>query len=88
VDPSELKNRRKHMRRWAVLLGCSIGMAVSISSMLTFPFGLYMKAVAADFGWSRPQFSVTLSFVAICNMVMLPPAGFAVDCQNAAGMVR
>ena len=67
------------MQRWMVLLGCSIGMAVSISATLAFPFGLYMPSVTAEFGWSRTQFAATLSFISLGNVVMLPVAGLAVD---------
>ncbi len=67
------------MRRWVVLLGCFIGMAVTMSAMFTFPLGLYMKAITTEFGWSRTQFSATLSFVAVSNIIMLPLSGWAVD---------
>ncbi len=67
------------MRRWLALLGCFIGMAVSMSSMFIFPFGLYMTAVSSEFGWSRTQFSAILSFIALCNVFTLPLAGWAVD---------
>ncbi len=67
------------MRRWAVLLGCFIGLGVSVPAMLMFPFGLYMEAMTAEFGWSRTAFAATLSAVAVCNMIALPLAGYAVD---------
>ena len=67
------------MRRWAVLLGCFIGMAVSVSATLAFPFGLYLQAMTREFGWSRTQFSATLSFLSFGNIIMLPVAGYAVD---------
>jgi MFS family permease len=67
------------MRRWLVLLGCFIGMAISISATLMFPFGLYLEAITREFGWSRTQFAATLSFISFGNIVMLPIAGYAVD---------
>jgi len=67
------------MRRWLVLLGCFVGMAVSISATLAFPFGLYLEAMTGEFGWSRTQFAATLSFISLGNIVMLPVAGYAVD---------
>ena len=67
------------MRRWGVLLGCFIGMAVSISATLAFPFGLYLHAMTAEFGWSRTQFAATLSFISLGNIIMLPVAGYMVD---------
>lgn len=67
------------MRSWLVLLGCFIGMAVSISATLAFPFGLYLQAITHEFGWSRTQYAATLSFISLGNIIMLPLAGFAVD---------
>ena len=67
------------MKRWVSLLGCFIGMAVSMSSILIFPFGLYMTSITADFGWSRTQFSGVLSSIAVCNVIALPLSGWAVD---------
>ena len=67
------------MRPWVTLLGCAVGMAVSMSSMLVFPFGLYMTAVTAEFGWSRTKYTTILSFIAICNIIVLPLSGWAVD---------
>ena len=67
------------MRRWTVLLGCFLGLAVSTSAILMFPLGLYMKPVTTEFGWSRTQFSSVLSVVALGNIVALPLAGYAID---------
>jgi len=67
------------MQRWIVLFGCFVGMGISISATLAFPFGLYLDAVTSEFGWSRTQFSATLSFISLGNLVMLPFAGYAVD---------
>ena len=67
------------MRRWVVLVGCFFGLAVSMSAILMFPLGLYMKAVTTEFGWSRTQFSSVLSVLALGNIVALPLAGFAID---------
>ncbi len=67
------------MRRWVVLLGCFVGMGISISATLAFPFGLYLHAMTTEFGWSRTQFSATLSFISLGNIIMLPVAGYVVD---------
>lgn len=67
------------MQRWLILLGCFVGMGVSISATLAFPFGLYLEAMTREFGWSRTQFAATLSFISLGNIVMLPIAGWAVS---------
>ena len=67
------------MKRWLALCGCFIGMAVSVSSTLLFPFGLFMAPLTTEFGWTRTEFSSVLAVVALCNVVVFPIAGWAVD---------
>lgn len=67
------------MKRFVVLLGCFIGLAVSVSAILMIPLGLYLKPITAEFGWSRTQFSTAVALAGLCNAIMLPIAGFFVD---------
>lgn len=67
------------MKRFAVLLGCFIGLAVSVSAILMIPLGLYLKPITSEFGWSRTQFSTAVGLAGVCNALMLPVAGFLVD---------
>lgn len=67
------------MRQWFVLLGCFIGMSVAIPAILMLPMGLYMKAMTAEFGWSRTEFSFIVSIVSLFNALILPLAGYLVD---------
>lgn len=75
------------MRRWSVLLGCFIGMGVAIPIVLMLPFGLYMKSVTMEFGWSRTQFSAIISIASVFNAVALPVAGYLVDRFGARRLV-
>jgi len=67
------------MRRWLVLLGCFIGMGVAPPATFLLPFGLFLKSVTAEFGWSRTEFTVILSVAALSNAVAMPVAGYLVD---------
>ena len=67
------------MRRWLVLLGCFIGMALSTPAILMQPLGLFLKSMTAEFGWSRTACSGVVAMASLANMIILPIAGFLVD---------
>ena len=67
------------MKRWFVLLGCLIGMAVATPALFLQPMGLYVKPITAEFGWSRTAFSVIISVAALANGLSMPFAGYLVD---------
>lgn len=70
---------RNDVRRWLVLLGCFIGMALSTPATLMQPLGLFLKPMTAEFGWSRTTFSSVLAMASLANIVILPIAGYLVD---------
>ena len=67
------------MKRWSVLVGCFLGMSIAPPALLLIPLGLFMKAVTAEFGWSRTDFAIIISVASICNALVMPLAGFLVD---------
>lgn len=67
------------MKRWSVLVGCFFGMSIAPPAILLIPLGLFMKAVAGEFGWSRTEFSIIIATAAVCNALMMPIAGMLVD---------
>ena len=67
------------MRRWLVLLGCFIGMALSTPAILMQPLGLFLKSMTAEFGWSRTTFSGVVAMASLANIIILPIAGYLVD---------
>ena len=67
------------MRRWLVLLGCFIGMALSTPAILMQPLGLFLKSMTAEFGWSRTTFSSVVAMASLANIIILPIAGYLVD---------
>jgi nitrate/nitrite transporter NarK len=67
------------LRRWLVLLGCFIGMALSTPAILMQPLGLFLKSMTAEFGWSRTTFSSVVAMASLSNIIILPIAGYLVD---------
>lgn len=67
------------MRRWFVLLGCFMGMGVSISAILLLPMGLFLKSLTAEFGWSRTEFSAVISAALFFTAIIMPIAGYLID---------
>ncbi|WP_293883236.1 MFS transporter [Sphingomonas sp.] len=67
------------MRRWLVLSGCFVGMALSTPAILMQPLGLFLKSMTAEFGWSRTTFSSVVALAALANIIILPIAGYLVD---------
>ena len=77
--PARLRGSGSGARRWLVLMGCFIGMAVAMPAILLIPMGLFLKPVTAEFGWSRMQFSSIVSAASLFNAVSMPAAGWLVD---------
>jgi len=67
------------MKRWFVLLGCFVGMSVSIPAILLLPMGLFLKSLTTEFGWSRTEFSAIVSIALLFNAIVMPVAGYLVD---------
>lgn len=66
-------------RSWRVVLGAFIGIGGGFASLYFYTAGLFIKPLAAEFGWTRGEASLgALSFM-IGNTLALPIAGRLVD---------
>jgi MFS family permease len=75
------------MKRWSVLLGCAIGLAVSVGPFFWLALGLYLKPMTTEFGWTRSEFALSFSLASIVNALMLPVAGYLVDRFGASKII-
>lgn len=66
-------------RPWLIVLGCMIGLSVAFGPAFIATFGLYVKPLSAEFGWSRTEVSAIYSIVAIIGAMGTPVLGFALD---------
>lgn len=67
------------MQRWSVLLGCFIGMAVSLGPIFFQSLGLYLRPMTEEFGWSRTEFAAVFSIAGFASIFGLSIAGYLVD---------
>src|SRR5665213_3667021 len=65
--------------RWWVVLACAIGLMVGTGSILILSFGVFLKPVTEEMGWSRGAFSATLLVTGACSVVFTPIFGHLLD---------
>jgi predicted MFS family arabinose efflux permease len=64
---------------WRVALAASGCVFVSFASLLVYTFGVFLKPVAAEFGWSREAVSAAFGFAALAIAACSPPLGLLLD---------
>ena len=65
--------------RWYICAASFVGLLVCQSPAVFLSFGVFMKPLAAAFGWERGPMSLALSFCAISLALVSPLAGSLVD---------
>lgn len=71
--PAVLQNR------WWIVLACAIGLMVGTGSILILAFGVFLKPVTEELGWSRAAFSAALLVTGTCAVVFTPIFGRMLD---------
>jgi MFS family permease len=51
------------------------------------PFGIYLKPMAAEFGWTRTEFSLGFSIAALVGALLTPLGGWWIDRQGSRRVV-
>jgi MFS family permease len=64
---------------WRVVVAAVVGAALSPATLVNVPFGLFIPALQAEFGWSRPAITAALSMFIGLLVLSLPIAGRLVD---------
>ncbi len=64
---------------WGVALAASGCVFVSFASMLVYTFGVFLKPMAAEFGWSREAVSAAFGFAALAVAACSPVLGYLLD---------
>src|ERR1700754_3315253 len=64
---------------WRVALAAGGGVFFSFASLLIYPFGVFLKPVAAEFHWSRQEVSLAFGLAAICVAACSPFIGAMLD---------
>ena len=64
---------------WLVVLAAYFGVFVSFGSLLVFTFGIFVKPLSSEFGWTRESISAAFGFAAISVAVCSPVLGRLLD---------
>jgi len=64
---------------WRVALACSVSVLLGFASLLVYTFGVFLKPVAAEFGWSRQAISTAFAVAALSVAACSPFLGMLLD---------
>jgi MFS family permease len=64
---------------WRVAIASGVGVFVSFASLLVYTFGIFLKPLAEEFGWSRAAVSAAFGIAAMTVAVCSPPLGYLLD---------
>src|ERR1700722_4613423 len=64
---------------WRVAMASSACVFVSFASLLVYTFGIFLKPLAAEFGWSRQAISAAFGLAALAVAACSPPLGLLLD---------
>ena len=74
-----LAERDLHYPGWRVALASAACVFVSFASLLVYTFGVFLKPLAAEFGWSRQAISTAFSISALAVAACSPLIGVLLD---------
>ena len=80
-------NNRRLPQRSLVLLTACCGVFVSFASIVVYTFGVFLKPLAATFGWSRGQVSFAFTLAALSVAACSPFIGRLLDRYPARRIV-
>ena len=64
---------------WRVAAAASACVFVGFASLLVYTFGVFLKPLAAEFGWSRQAISSAFGIAALAVAACSPPLGLLLD---------
>ena len=64
---------------WRVVVAAYFGVMVGFGSLLVFTFGIFVKPLSAEFGWSREAISAAFGFAAMSVAACSPVLGYLLD---------
>jgi len=66
-------------RGWLIVLTSVLGITVSFGSLVIFTFGVFLKPLSGQFGWSRSEISLAFTLTALMVAAFSPFIGRLVD---------
>jgi MFS family permease len=72
---------------WWVVLASGVGLAVHFGPIIVPTFGVFLKPLSREFGWSRAQISLAFSLATLGLTVVVPFIGRLVDRFGARAVI-
>ena len=72
---------------WRVAAASGAGVLVGFGSLLVYTFGIFLKPLTEEFGWSRQAASLAFGIAAIMIAVCSPPLGYLLDRVGARRVI-
>ncbi len=75
-----IPTRRSELSRaWTVLLAATVGAGLGTTGLPFYSFGLFVRPLGHDFGWSRGSISIGITCLMIGTVLTSPFVGRAID---------
>jgi predicted MFS family arabinose efflux permease len=71
---------------WAIVLAAALGVAIGTTGIPYYTFGVFLKPLAADFGWTRSQVGLGALFLHSGTFLLSPILGKFVDRRGPRGV--
>lgn len=78
-----LSKNSKFFYGWHIVIACFIGIIVSYPTFITYAFGVFIKPLNQEFGWSRTEITGALSLSNLLIIFAAPLCGYAIDRYGA-----
>jgi len=72
---------------WRVAIASGVGVLVSFASLLVYTFGIFLKPVTEEFGWSREAASLAFGVAAMMIAACSPLLGYLLDRVGARRVI-
>lgn len=66
-------------RGWPVILGANLGLAIGLTALPGYSVGIFMRALQAEFGWTRGQISLAPTLLITVLALVSPALGWLTD---------
>jgi MFS family permease len=74
-----MNEKRFFANRWWIVFGSTIAMIVGGAVINTFTFGLFIKPITAEFGWTRGMITAANGAALMATAIMVPVIGAMID---------
>ena len=64
---------------WSTVLASAFGACVGLTGLAFYTFGLFVKPLSAEFGWSRGQVALGLTWITLGTVLTAPVVGWLID---------